>query len=158
MKRRAGPPVRFCKAGYLEPVQPFMNLNGRAHKPQVRARFLYIQARNAGPSGANLGFAVFRRRQLQIVLCHQAHTVHALYVSHFGNRLQGPSTFPLISVPRLRYYRASKVIYKITAFFDNLTRAQRLAIPNCESDQPDEGETLRPAFCCCSERRRNRPD
>jgi hypothetical protein len=68
-----------------------------------------------------------------IALRHQAHTVRALYVSHFGNRLQGPSTFPLISFPRSRYYRTTKVIFeiKVTAFFDNLTRAQLLAITNC---------------------------
>ena len=29
--------------------------------PQVRARSLYIQARNTRSSGANLGFAIFRR-------------------------------------------------------------------------------------------------
>jgi len=62
------------------------------------------------------------------VLGHQAHTARALYVSHFGNRLQGPSTFPLISFSRSRYYRTTQVIYKITEFFDNLTGAQLLAI------------------------------
>jgi hypothetical protein len=33
---------------------------------QVRARSLYIQARNTRSSGANLGFAMFRRRQPQM--------------------------------------------------------------------------------------------
>jgi hypothetical protein len=31
--------------------------------PQVRARSLYIQARNTRSSGANLGFAIFRQKQ-----------------------------------------------------------------------------------------------
>jgi len=46
-----------------------------------------------------------------------------------GIVFRGPSTFPLISFPRLRYYMRTQVIYKITAFFDNLTRAQPLASP-----------------------------
>jgi hypothetical protein len=68
--------------------------------------------------------------QLKTVSRHQAHKIRALYVSHFGKCLQGPSTFPLIPSPRPRYYRTTQVIYKITAFFDNLTRAQLLAIAN----------------------------
>jgi hypothetical protein len=64
--------------------------------------------------------------QVWIVLRHQTHKVRAPYVSHFGNRLQGPSTFLLISLRRPRYYGEIQVIYKITAFFDNLTRAQPL--------------------------------
>jgi hypothetical protein len=42
----------------------------------------------------------------------------------------GPIHFPLDLIPSLRYYRTTQVIYKITAFFDNLTRTQLLAIPN----------------------------
>jgi len=96
------------------------------------------------------------------VLGHQAHTARALYVSHFGNRLHDPSTFSLISSPLHRYYRATQVIYKITLFFDNLTRAQLLAMvvtnrSAAESDQQHEGENLRPALCCCPERRRKQP-
>jgi hypothetical protein len=34
-------------------------------------------------------------------------------------------------------------------FFDNLTRAQLLAMPTAESDHHGEGENLRPAFRCC---------
>jgi len=40
----------------------------------------------------------------------------------------GPIHFPLDLISSARYYRATQVIYKITAFFDNLTRAQLLAI------------------------------
>jgi hypothetical protein len=82
----------------------------------------------------------------------------APYVSHFGNRLQGPFTFPLLSFPRTRYYRTTQVIYKITAFFDNLTRVQPLAnLPTAESDQQDEAENPPSGALLLSKRKRNRP-
>jgi hypothetical protein len=121
---------------------------------QVSAHFLYIKARNTRSSGANLRSRhIPKETALDVTaidrLAPSGPPVRALYVSHFGNRLQDPSTFPLISFPRSRYYRTTQVIYKITAFFDNLTRAQLLAVRlTAESDQPDEDEDLRPALCC----------
>jgi hypothetical protein len=83
--------------------------------------------------------------------------VRTLFDSHFGNRLQGPSTFPLISLPRHRYNRTTQVIYKITAFFDNLTRSQLLAI--CQLLSPTnkaKAKTFVRRFAVVRERRRNR--
>ena len=46
----------------------------------------------------------------------------------FREPSSGPIHFPLDLIPSPRYYGTTQVIYKITAFFDNLTRSQLLAI------------------------------
>ena len=46
----------------------------------------------------------------------------------FREPSRGPIHFPLDLIPSYRYNKTAQVIYKITAVFDNLTRAQLLAI------------------------------
>jgi hypothetical protein len=90
-----------------------------------------------------------------MVLRHQAHTV-----AHFTFNISGTvfrsTHFPLDLIPSLRYNMTIRVIFEITAFFDNLTRAQLLAIADgWVRPNKTKAKNLCPAFCC---RRRHRPD
>jgi hypothetical protein len=83
--------------------------------------------------------------------------------AHFTFPISGtvfrPIHFSLDLVPSPGYYIKTPLIYKITAFFDNLTRAQLLAI--CQLLSPTsktKAKTFVRRFAGCAERRRNRPE
>jgi len=112
-----------------------VTLKGQCRCPGF-APFLDIQAGNTRSSGANLGFAIFQRRQPQMFIAidrlapsgpHSSRTLRF----PFRKPSSGPIHFLFDLTPSPRYYRTTQVIYKITAFFDNLTRALLLAIANC---------------------------
>jgi|SRR5579863_5541621 len=103
---------------------------------QVRARPLHIQARNTRFPGADLGFAIFRRDSPRCHSCRSSCVIRPTQPRSlrfpFREPSSGPIHFPLDLVPSPRYYITTQVIFeiKMTAFFDNLTRAQLLAIAN----------------------------
>jgi hypothetical protein len=77
----------------------------------------------------------------------------------FRESSSGPIHFSLDLIPRQRYNMTTLVIYKITKFFDNLTRAQLLAICQLLSQtNQTKAKTFVRRVCCRPERNRDRPD
>jgi hypothetical protein len=112
-------------------------------------------------SGANLGFRHIPKQAAPDVVAidrlapsgpHSSRTLRF----PFRESSSGTIHFPLDLAPSPRYYRTTQVIYKITTFFDNLTRAQLWPFPTAELDQPDEAKTFVWRFAVVQNVRRNR--